>query len=108
MFVFEGKPNFEFYGEGYNGKQLRELEEIACIISNYFDGKVVESDIDDLTIELYEKGVRISKYNTLENHNKLIDLCENILTIAYDTNNNELEQLAHELKTTLKCEYEEE
>lgn len=108
MFVFEGKPNFEFYGEWYNGKQLRELEEIACIISNHFDGAVVEDDIDDLAIELYEKGIRVRKDNTLENHNKLIDLCESILTIAYDTDNNKLEQLAHELKTTLKCEYEEE
>ena len=44
----------------------------------------------------------------MENYNKMIDLCESILTIAYDTNNNQLEQLAHELKTTLKCEYEEE
>jgi hypothetical protein len=44
----------------------------------------------------------------MENYNKMIDLCERILTIAYDTNNEQLEFIAHELKTTLECEYEQE
>ena len=43
-----------------------------------------------------------------ENYDKMIDLCEAILTVAYDTNNDKLEFLAHELKTTLECEYKEE
>lgn len=44
----------------------------------------------------------------MENYDKLIELCESILTIAYDTNNEQLELLAHELKATLECEYKQE
>lgn len=44
----------------------------------------------------------------MENYNKLIDLCEGILTIAYETDNNKLEQLAHELKATIEIERDPE
>lgn len=42
------------------------------------------------------------EYNPLkENLTKLLELSEQILTVAYDTKNNHLEFLAHELKTTV-------
>ncbi len=48
----------------------------------------------------------------MENYNKLIDLCEEIIALSDEIENDELSNsiytLAHELKATLECEYEEE
>lgn len=35
-----------------------QIEEMATVISNYFDGFVTEADIDILALTLYEKGYR--------------------------------------------------
>lgn len=58
---------------------------------------------DDLTQEFVDKILSIQ-----DNYDKMINLCESILTIAYDTHNEQLELLAHELKATLEIEFEEE
>ena len=49
------------------------------------------ADIDDM------------RYNPLkENLTKLLELSEQVLTVAYDNEDNHLEHLAHELKTTIE------
>lgn len=51
---------------------------------------------------VYEYEEDYDDYNPLKrNLTKLLNLSEQILTIAYDTENNHLEFLAHEFKTTV-------
>lgn len=44
----------------------------------------------------------------MKSYHKIINLCEAILDIAYTTNNDLLEFIAHELKSTIEIQYEEE
>ena len=60
----------------------------VCYWTSYED----DADIDD-----------DMRYNPLkENLTKLLELSEQVLTVAYDNEDNHLEYLAHELKTTIE------
>ena len=59
MFINEnGKANLDVYGKFYKEEQCYELEEIACVISNFFDGGIYEHEVDDLAILLHQNNIK--------------------------------------------------
>ena len=86
-----------------NNKQAEKVAQAISVSNDKHEYGLRECEIDMIALDCFQSGVR-----KIENHDKMIDLCESILTVAYDTNNDKLEFLAHELKATLECEYKEE
>lgn len=87
-----------------NNKQAEKVAQAISVSNDKHEYGLRECEIDVIALDCFQSGVR-----KIDNYNKMIDLCEQILTIAYDIDDDyKLDLLAHELKATLELEYEEE
>lgn len=64
MFINEnGTANLDIYGQHFTEEQCFELEKIALVISEFFDGAIYEHEVDDLAILLYQNKIRPNQIN---------------------------------------------